>query len=360
MRILVAGDWHSELHEEAVFQAFRELGHDVHRFSWHEVFRPPGRSGPVSRFLGRVQNRLLTGPRLTRLNHSFVRRAIELDADLVFVYRGTHITADSLAAVKRHRPATVLVGYNNDDPFAPGHSRWLWRHFLHAVPRYDLVLAYRHSNVEDFAQAGARHVKLLRSWYFPQRNHPVVLDDSARARFQCDVTFVGHYEDDGRVALLEEVVRQGWKLRLHGPGYDWDPVIEKSEWLRSQVPVGLVWGEDYNRALCGAKIALCFLSKLNRDTYTRRCFEIPATGTFMLSEYTSDLITLFEPGKEADYFRDQAEFTSKLRSYLGDDERRRRVAQAGFERVRTDGHDVVSRMREVLHWTERLQAGHAP
>ena len=102
-----------------------------------------------------------------------------------------------------------------------------------------------------------------------------------------------HIVPDQRVALLESIVRRGWHLRLFGPGYDWDLVIHRSPELAGQVPVRLVWGEEYNRALCGARVALCFLSKLNGDTYTRRCFEIPAARTFILSEYSDDLASLF-------------------------------------------------------------------
>ena len=47
-----------------------------------------------------------------------------------------------------------------------------------------------------------------------------------------------------------------------------------------------------------------FFSRLNRDTYTRRCFEIPAAGTLMLCDYSDHAATLFAPGREADFFRD--------------------------------------------------------
>jgi spore maturation protein CgeB len=102
--------------------------------------------------------------------------------------------------------------------------------------------------------------------------------------------------------------------------------------------------------LCGARIALCFLSKLNRDTYTRRCFEIPASGTLLLSEYSDDLAGMFREGVEADYFRSPEEMIEKIRCYLDDDALRRRVAAAGRLRVVDDGHDVVSRMAQVIGW----------
>lgn len=356
MKVLVAGDWHSELHEEVVSAALRELGHQVCEFKWHEYFDAlEGSCRRVRDVVLRAQNKYLAGPRFARVNRDFVSTAEAFQPDLVFVYRGTHITAESLRAIRRSCPGVVLAGYNNDDPFAPRQPRYLWRHFLEAVPEYDVVYAYRHANLEEYRQAGAQHVELLRSWFVPSRNRPVTLTEAEHAEFGCDVVFVGHYEPDRRVEYLEEIVRAGFRLRIFGPGYDWDPVLLHSPLLASQVPVRLVWGEDYNRALCGSKIALCFLSKLNRDTYTRRCFEIPVTGTMMLSEYSDDLAGLYGEGSEADYFRSPEELIRKIRVYLDDEARRREVAKAGMRRVTNDKHDVVSRMAGVVEWAERLR-----
>ena len=41
-----------------------------------------------------------------------------------------------------------------------------------------------------------------------------------------------------KLEYLEEIVRQGFRLRLFGPGYDWDPAIQKSQVLRSFQPIG--------------------------------------------------------------------------------------------------------------------------
>jgi spore maturation protein CgeB len=220
------------------------------------------------------------------------------------------------------------------------------------VPIYDAVLAYREHNLTEFQAAGARRVRMLRSWYMPRRNHPVQLDTADQKKYGCDVVFIGHHEPDQRTALLEAVARAGVDLKLFGHAPDWNPVLAHSPALRHLSPVHLVWGDDYNKALCGAKIALCFLSKLNRDTYTRRCFEIPASGTMLLSEYSDDLASMYTPGVEADYFRDAESLVAQLHRYLADDALRQSVAAAGARRVREDGHDVVSRMRDLLDWVE--------
>lgn len=363
MRILVVGDWHSELHEEPVCHALEEIGHDVLRFPWHQYFRPaaawPRPARAAQSMALRAQNKYLLGPAFKRMNRELVRAATQGRPDLIFVYRGTHVAARSLTAVRRALPDTVIVGYNNDDPFGPGQPRLLWRHFLRGLPDYDVALAYRQHNLAEFQQHGARSVRLLRSWFVPERNHPVTLSEGDRQRFETDVVFVGHYEADGRLELLESIVRHGHRLRLFGPGYDWDPVLARSKWLREHIPVELVWGEDYNKALCGAKVALCFFSRLNRDTYTRRCFEIPATGTMMLSEHSDDMAQMFASGREADFFRSERELGDKLRLYLSDHSLRARVAAGGLERVWADGHDIVSRLKTLLEWlrdTTRLRA----
>ena len=347
MRILVVGDWHSELHEQAVFNAFSALGHQVERFAWHAYFAA---ATGLHGLAARAQNRLLAGPAFARLNRDLLACARRFAPELVFIYRGTHVRASTVAQLHRLDPRPVVLGYNNDDPFAPDQPRSLWRHFVAGIPHYDALLAYREHNLAELTAAGARRVYWLRSWYMPERNHPVVLDATDRTRYGCDVVFVGHHEDDGRTRMLEAIAEAGIDLRLFGPGRYWDPVLTHSPTLRHMIPVNFVWGEEYNKALCGAKIALCFLSKLNRDTYTRRCFEIPASGTMMLSEYSEDLASMYAPGVEADYFQDTDDLLAQLRHYLADDRLRTQVAAAGAQRVRTDGHDVVSRMRALLEW----------
>ena len=352
MKILVAGDWHSELHEEAASHALETLGHTVERFAWHGYFAVTGHS-VAARLLNlwcRAQNKYLWGPRVNRLNRELIDLAKRVQPDAVFVYRGTHVFPQTLRALRAVVPDVVLVGYNNDDPFAPGHVPGLWRHFIAGLPELDLALAYRHVNLEDFRRAGARRVELLRSWYIPKRNHPAALSAEESGQFDCDVVFIGHYEPDSRLACLEAAVNAGYQVRLYGPPYEWEPVLRQHPVLSRLLPVRLVWGGEYNLALCGAKVALVFLSKLNRDTYTRRSFEIPATGVLMLSEYTDDLASLFRPDIEAMYFNSLPEFMSRLKMVMDDDKKRSAIALAGLTRVQQDRHHVVARMESLVNW----------
>ena len=354
MKVLVVGDWHSKLHEEPLYNSFIKQGHDVLKFSWHQYFISQAPLRFFKEIPLRIQNKYRIGPAVNKVNSDLIGLVKESMPDVLFVYRGSHLYPETLKEIRLINEKIFLVGYNNDDPFSPLYQWWVWRHFKGSIGLLDLVLSYRHSNIQEYRDHGAKNVNLFRSWYLPEVNKPEQLTSSEEETFSADVAFIGHYEDDGRADFLEEVLSNGFTLNLFGPGYDWDPVIKNYKFLKHKIPVKLLWGSRYNKGLCGSKIALCFLSKLNRDTYTRRCFEIPASGTMMLAEYSDDLADLFKEGKEVEFFRNKEEMIHKIKFYLNNEKKRLKVAKAGLTRVREDGHDIDNRAKEVLSLIESM------
>ena len=334
LRLLIAGAFVSELHEEAWSSALEQLGHSVVRFKWGERLLGP---------LGRLENKLLEGPSIRALNRELLARALAEKPDAVILYRGTHVLPATLRRIKQRLPGTLLVTFNNDDPFSERKDPLLFRHYLRALPLADVNLVYRDRNLEQVRRAGGRNVHLVRSYYLPEKDRPPQLTDEERARLACDVLFAGHYEADGRDRFLRALAEAGIDLRVVGPEWERAPAG-----LRDLLhPLPAERGQEYVKRVAAAKIALCFLSGLNGDTYTRRCFEIPAIGTFLLCQRTPDVETLLIPGVEFDTFATPEELLAKVRSWLADDAGRGKVAAAGQAKVRAAGHDVLSRMREV-------------
>jgi spore maturation protein CgeB len=346
MKILVVGDGHSVIHEVAVVGAFKQLGHQVEPFYWQNYFSA---SNPLVGLWRRVQNKFLIGPTINRLNRDLVKKAVEFGPQLIFIYRGTHITPRTLIELKLALSVCELFGYNNDDPFAAGHPPWLWRHFMKCVPIYDVVFAYRHRNLDDLLKIGAKRVELLRSWYLPELHKSTGINPNYRS----DCMFVGHYEGDGRAECLEALIMSGVNLKLFGPykglkESGWEIPISNSNILHRLLPVLYLSGQEYVKALSSTSIALCFLSKLNKDTYTRRCFEIPAIGAVLFSEYSDDLASMFIDGEEAVFFRNKEELVHKVKYYLAHEDQLQRIRENGTSRVIRDSHDIYSRLRTVL------------
>lgn len=320
-----------------------ENGVRVTPFVTQKFFRSPW---------GRVELALpVPGPSLLWLNFSLFRKAAKEKPEKILFWRPTHILPATLKGLRKLGIQTI--SYNNDDPFAPQahgqvpwHHHWLWFWYLRCLPEFSQNFFYRKVNCQEALQQGAIHAKVLMPYFLPWQDRPVDLTTADRKRFESEVTFVGHFEPDGREHGIRALVEAGLRVKIWGGEY-WTRRI-LGDLYESLQPIRPAVGDEYARALCGAKICLAFLSKLNRDTYTRRCFEIPACGRLMLAERTDDLQRLFREDEEACFFSSNQELVSKVRWLLANPDIRERIAAAGLRRVWADGHDVRSRAREFL------------
>jgi hypothetical protein len=354
MKLLLAGNWQYEWYEAACAEALRRLGVEVIPFRFAPFFGGYGGWG----YPGRVEEALpvLPGPALIRLNRALYRATQRYRPDWVWIWRGTHVLPSTLRLI-RQRTGARLASYNNDDPFGPrvhgkvpSHHHALWRWYLAGLRESDLVLVYRPVNVSEALTAGAKQVRVLMPYFVPWIHRPLQLSEEDRRRYDCDVVFVGHYEPDGRDGYIRALIEAGLRLRVFGGEYwnRWAP----SDLRRALGMVRPVYGDDYVKALCGAKMALGLLSRLNRDTYTRRHFEIPACGALLLSERTGDLERMFKDGEEAVFFSSADELVQRARWLREHRSEIERIRKRGTNRVSADRHDVISRMRDLLAWLE--------
>lgn len=341
MKILVSEtgvyDWHGQVWVDR----FRELGVQSELFREIQFFRS---DTAVLNILNRFQAKYRLGPALTKLNNALLEKAMSTKANVALLVRGDMIFPET---IQRLRDQGVLVlGWNNDDPFSPHQSKVSWRYLFSGLKFYDHYFAYRSANIEDFKEIGCGSVSLLRSSYIRELHFPI--KDMYNSPYACDVSFTGHWEADGREHLLYAISNEPRiKLRIFGGGL-WrkSPLFSMLDLVAG--PIKPVLGADYNLVLNSTRIALVFLSKLNRDTYTRRCFEIPAAGAFMLCEFTTDMASLFKEGVEAEYFRSREELLDKVRFYLSNDNARVRIARAGHEKVLQGHHEAKDRASEII------------
>jgi spore maturation protein CgeB len=353
MKILIAGDFHSDIHEKSFYNAFIKLGHEVRCFEWHTYFKDYHlyRSQKTNQHIlnsiyYRLQNKFLVGPAIKAINLDFSTYCDEFQPDLVFIYRGTHIFPETIKKIKSK--SCLVFGYNNDDPFNKNYPHYLWRYFLGGLALYNHIFAYRNSNIDEYRRLSA-NVSLLRSSYIKERNFP--LDRPSPRRWSTDVAFIGHFENDGREEYIKIIIEQGILFKLYGTDWQHSKYADFFTKKLGGIKPGF---KEYNALLNSTKIALVFLSKKNHDTYTRRCFEIPATKTFMLSQYSDDLAALFKENAEVVFFRDKSEMIEKIQYYLQHDEERERIALAGYERLLRDGHEVTDRANEILRVYHKL------
>lgn len=341
MRILVVGEYSGDHHQPSFCRGLRAAGADVRELHV---------GGPWRRLdiVRRAQMKYVLGPQVASLNARFLAASAAHKPDAVLAWSSSWLWPSTLEAVHRLGPRVVL--YNNDDPFGDDRGTRLWRRFRALIPHADACFAYRTINLEDYRRAGARHVFLMRSWYSPEIHKRIELTADDRERFGADATFVGHYEDDGRLEALESLRAAGLTVRVFGGGWDRarqpaHPLIAGARHLDAL---------HYAKAILASKVALVFLSKRNRDQYTRRCFEIPAMGALMIAPRTPELLSMYREGSEAAFYGSQAELVRQALRFVRDPDLRATVAAAGRARCLRDGHDAEARARQFLHDLDEL------
>ncbi|MBN1426803.1 MAG: glycosyltransferase [Anaerolineae bacterium] len=341
-RILLAGSFKYDFYEAALAQAFERLGHEVIKFRW-EPFYGEG-------LIARLRKRWLIGRAFQHLGEAFVRCGYDTRPDVIFVQRGVVFGPSILRKIK-DRVQAPLVSYNNDDPFGHQAQMRLWRNFVACIPLYDLHFVYRNINVSEYYEHGAQRVEVLLPYYIPELHYPIDLTPQQQDELATDVIFVGNPQDKERVRYFDALVTAGIKLKVYGMG--WQHYLRLHPELEGAI-YPAVWGIDYTYAMRAAKLALALFSKTNRDTYSRRAFEIPAIGTCMVSQRTTDMQGFFREDVEAAYFSNFEELVDKVQQLLQDDARRCQLAHQARTRVTTIGASVDDRVRQILSAVDTL------
>lgn len=352
MNILIVGAWYTNIYEEPLAKGFENLGCSVHKFKWAQYFRnahlehyQTEKLNKAEIFYYKTQNKLLFGPIMRRINNDLLKKCQELQPDLVFFYRGTHVRKSTISKIKASTNAT-LVSFHNDDPFASGNRRQS-RNYIVSLGLMDWNYVYREKNLQDIRKY-TKHCEILLP--YPNTDFIYPLEKVGK---KYDVVFVGHYEDDGREnAICDLIADRSINFRLFGTGWQNSAAYG---YIKDQLgEIAPVYHDGYNRTLNEAKIALCFLSTLNNDRYTRRTFEIPAAGTLLLSQYTDESASLLAPGEEAAYFTNREEVISKVKVFLSDNALRERVARNGYKKIVYGGHTYTDRAKQILDRKKRL------
>jgi spore maturation protein CgeB len=356
MRILLVEQGHSLIHGRACKKALADLGHQVIYFSWDQLFNR--KELIINQFLKKVQFRLCNGPVIQKINNNLLETVRNTSPDVIWIYRGEPIWPKTLLKIKSFYPGIFLVGYHNDDPFGVSNSEQSFKNYRESILLFDLVFAYRPKNVTDFLACGAKQVQLLPPYFIPWIHYPVNLSPEEELKYACDVAFVGHYEEDGRIDLIERVINKKVDFKLYGP--EWYRAQRRSKTLQSLGHVEAPIGIDYTKAICGAKIVLAFHSNRNNDVYTRRNFEIPACGAFMLSKYSDWLASTFEQGVDAEYFTNGGELLEKIDFYIKHVLLRKMIADSGYKKVWDAKHDIINRMLYLVQCIDNLMQSAGP
>lgn len=342
MRIAVYGEMHSPGSGSWCYsESLAEMGVEVIR-----IDDTDGLAAYYRDFAARAVRRLLGRP----LEHHRRRHAatavaavVRAKPDVVIVLKGLHIAAGDVDAMRS--TGAWVVNINHDDFFSENPNNWS-RAQREAIPRYDFIFATRAQNVDELRPLNPR-VGFLPFAYYPRIHRAVPIADAERGVWESDVVFVGTWERE-RCDLLEHLVTQV-PARYSIWGNQWERISRESP-LRPYVRGRAAMMDDMCKAIGGAKVALAFLRKANRDAHTLRTFEIPACGGVLLAERTPQHLDFFREGAEAEFFdaSNASELVSKTRLLLDNDAHRETLRHAGHAALLRQRHTYKDRLEQLL------------
>ena len=326
------------------FRVMQELGHEVVPVDTEplKVFEK------MQRLHYRIVRRFIGELDLSGANNSIINAVQQQAIDVVWVDKGVTISPGTLREVKSISPETILVHYNMDNPF--GKVRHGWRTFLKGAPFYDVHFVAREANVHQYRAIGCRDVRRFYNSYDRNLHRPIRVSEEERKEFGGTVGFIGDYEKERSEAMLF-LAENDIPVKVWGPNWDRKCKVRHKN---LKVTTQFLKGEDYVKAVCSFDINLGFLRKINEDLHTTRSLEIPACGAFMLAERTKEHLDMFSEGIEAEFFSSDNELMDKVKYYMTNDEKRRRIGLGGRKRCIRSGYSYHDRLALLLKDVEPL------
>jgi len=299
--------------------------------------------GPIA---SRLESRLLRGRATTALNRLVVMGARCHRPDLIWIEKGRDIWPSTVRELKAEFGVPIVHHCTDDLLFNPTNRS---RHYEDALMDYTLHLTANPSNMDEIRRRGAS-ADLILNGYDVWAGR-VELTQQERARYEADVAFIGHCEPN-RIEAIRALCDSGVSVKIWGNDRKWQALADCP---LAHVTGESVYGPEYAKAICGARICLGFLSKMNHDEQTGRTVEVPACGGFLLIERTELQKRYFDEGVEIEFYGDHAELVEKVHHYLAHEDERARIADAALSRCRQQDYSYGRRLLDALRLVDEAR-----
>jgi spore maturation protein CgeB len=347
MKILAVSHNWLGANDYSFVRAFRRAGHSVLVVS-DQDFVPNG----LRNLALRIARRIVLPFLVDDYQKALIDAAIRFKPEMLFIYKGSYVKAETIAQIKRLGATAVNVypdiGFSSQSPYLEA-----------AMRQYDIVFTSKSFRLQYMKNTlGVSNAVFMPHAFDPEVHYPAPLEPEEWTRYASDVALIGTWSPK-KGALVEHLCVSIPDMVLKVWGNQWE---RASPVLAGALQGGSLTGLEYAKGVRATKIALAPLvespsDSTEGDKTTARTFEIPAIGSFMLHERTEEATGFFEEGRECEMYGDRDELVAKIRYYLGHERERKSIARAGCLRAHKSGYDYDTRVATVLAAVKELRTG---
>lgn len=330
-KIMIIGDYKWNIYEEALIDGLEY--HNINCVKFETI---------NNGFLSRILN----FRKVLKNNNKLINEITREKPDVLFFYRTNEILNRTIKKIKFLYPNIKLIAFHNDDPYTGFKNKLKFYLFLNLLPEMNLVYLYRPSNIDDIKELKVEK-KLFMPHYYTKNDLVEAIDFENKS---FDIIFIGHYEPN-RAEIINYLIQNKINVKIFGP--HWGSTVKKYNWNEDTVKKP-VYGKEYRNTIHKSKLAICFLSKINNDVYTRRNFEIPAAGTLTISEYTKELSTIFKDNEDILLFKNKEELLSKANDVLNNPDKLKTLTNNSFNKIKSGSFSENDRAKQLIEDIDTL------
>ncbi|MBN8548853.1 MAG: glycosyltransferase [Deltaproteobacteria bacterium] len=316
------------------FAGLQQLTRELDMSGFAEGFHLP------ERFMSsKMRHQTLQGMYMEMISQIVLETLTEKPVDILVCMAQAPISGRVLLELRKRGIITVMW-------FVEDYLRFsYWKEM---AKYYDFFFTIQRGEcIEQIKKAGCAEVHYLPTACDPFIHCPQQLTEEEKKRWGSPISFVGagYHNRQQMFASLADMPFKIW-------GTEW-PTCRPFDRLVQEEGRRLT-PEEYVKIFNSTDININLHSSAERDGVdpfgdflNPRTFELAAAGAFQLVDERSLLTESFVPGKEIATFKDATDLKEKIAYYLAHPEERRKIAEAGRERVLRE-HTYFERMREML------------
>ena len=290
----------------------------------------------TGRILRSIGWRYKIGSFITKINN-YIVNVINKDwnYDLVWIDKGVFIKPE---IIKKLRYESKIMVHFTPDPAFAYHKSSL---FYKSIKYYDACITTKSFELENYRKKNAKKVLYCTQGY-DKNIHKAYYNFNQKDK---TVSFIGHFEKE-RGEIVQYIIDQG--IDVHIAGIKWGSFLKKNNknpYLHYYGPG--IFGIDYAKFISSSKFSLGLLSKWIPEKHTTRTFEIPACGTALITERTSDTIDIFKEN-EVLFFDKINKIPFIIKHLLTHEDQLQEISANGNLKVINGGYDYLSIMKRIL------------